>query len=119
MKSPTSTRPDSLGSTRSAFKADPPPAPADVILHFDPKSITNLFNISEPTISGTNLASEYVEQLQDVNLRFPVSADGRPLCEVTVLVDNIPFYVRDECLNECNRTIMRYMVAEAFLTPRD
>ena len=102
-------------STRKPFHQDNS-APADYVMTLNPQTITNLFNIPEPLISGTNKATSYVEQLESVTLRFPVSKDGRPLCEIKILVDNIPFYVRDECLDECTRTIMRYIVADAFLS---
>ncbi len=105
-------------TSRTAFREDTS-APAEMVLHLEPATFANLFNITEPTISGTDLSTKFVEQLESVNLRFPVSKDGRPLVEITVLVDNIPAYVRQECMDECNRTIMRYMVAESFLAPRD
>lgn len=116
MKSPTDTL---KGTFRSSLHEDSKNAPSDIVLHLTPASITNLFNIDGPVISGTIKDTGDREELTEVNLRFPVSKDGQPLCQINILVDNIPYYVRDECLEECNRTIMRYMIAEAFLAPRD
>jgi hypothetical protein len=38
---------------------------------------------------------------------------GKPLCTVEINVDNIPGYVQTEIFLSAQRTLLRYMVAEA------
>lgn len=80
-----------------------------------PKDLQGKYNLAaRPEISGIEDNGDYISLLSEVIIHFH-GAQGRPLCEVQILVEGIPSYVADEIHRIADGIILRHMVAECLI----
>lgn len=90
-------------------------SPDGPVYRLTTKAIQEQYKLAaRPKMSGTQDNGDIITVLESVTILFPRSF-GRPLCEVNILVENIPAFVHEECGRLVENTLLRYMIAESLI----
>lgn len=113
-KSDLMTLTSSTVSTKRPTKDFPAPSGCPEF-RLMPLDLQKRYNLADkPEISGIQDNGDYITILDQVIFRFP-GTRGRPLCEVNILVENIPTYVIDEIHRLADGIVLRHMIASCLI----